>query len=396
MQEIRLMSVDRRQGALVFSYCGIERAEAWIENVNKHYPHILSLDSSFVRREIAVSLQALCEFLARYANQRFRLCFCDGRSRFAYSVCDAVGRALADDPAISVECNGIFFDGRHMEVEARQNAVPDSFSIKHENKSRFRSAGPLPISLLNIGSCFSRSVFKSEEYFNPQYKSHFHVDSTLFHNSYISLLSTPIPFDVSGIEDLNSGDAGKYVRVEFDKGLEAVLQKGGVSLVVSDLYVDASVPVVRMPGNGYLTYNKYISESIFKRHLSSCEVVYPGTRAHGDLLRSSLVAFRRLLEKHGVRNVVLVGGRLSQYRIDEKTGHVALWEDKAGWIAEVNRNWDIVDRMFLQELPDAIYLDKRSTPWLSDINSPILGGASPSHYQSGYYKELLRDLVALI
>ena len=60
---------------------------------------------------------------------------------------------------------------------------------------------------------------------------------------------------------------------------------------------------------------------------------------------------------------------------------------------EVNRNWDIADNLFLEELPDAIYIDKRLTSWMSDVRSPILGGASPSHYQSGYYKELFHDLL---
>ena len=94
--------------------------------------------------------------------------------------------------------------------------------------------------------------------------------------------------------------------------------------------------------------------------------------------------------------MVLVGSRLSRYKIDEKTKRIATWEDKASWIEEVNRNWDIADKLFLEELPDTIYLDKRSTLWMSDVCSPILGGASPSHYQSGYYKELFQDLVDLI
>jgi hypothetical protein len=184
--------------------------------------------------------------------------------------------------------------------------------------------------------------------------------------------------------------------VEFSKDLDGRLQKGSTSMIVSDLYVDASVPVVRIHGDAYLTYNKYISESIFKRYLSSCDIIYPGTKEHETLFRSSLVAFHRWLETYHIRDVVLVGGRLSQYMIDEKTKRIALWEDKASWIAEVNRNWDIADKLFLDELPGTIYLDKRSTSWMSDVRSPILGGASPSHYQSGYYKELFQDLISLI
>lgn len=396
MHEIRLVAVVRRHGLLVFSYLGAKRVEAWIENVNKHYPHIFSIETPACRQEICIDWQALRGFLAQHARQRFRLCLCNARTRFTYSVADDIRGALADNHVIKIESNTILFEDVRTSVKLETRQVPDACSLMHENKWRCESAGHLPVSLLDIGSCFSRSIFKSDDYFNPQYKSYFRVHATLFHNSYISLFSNPIPFDVTRVEDLHVGDAGKYVGVEFSKNLDGILQKGSVSMVVSDLYVDASVPVVHMQGNAYLTYNKYISESIFKRHLSSCEIIYPGTTAHMILFRNSLAAFRRWLKTCHIRDVVLVGGRLSQHKIDEKTKQITAWADKASWITEVNRNWDIADKLFLDELPDTIYLDKRSTSWMSDVHSPILGGASPSHYQSGYYKELFHDLLAHI
>ncbi|MBQ6340619.1 MAG: hypothetical protein IJI36_15885 [Kiritimatiellae bacterium] len=396
MHEIRLVAVTCRRGMLVFSYRGAERAEAWIENVNKHYPHILSLDTPVGRQEICIDWQTLRRFLAHHAKQSFRLCLCNARTRFAYSVSDDIHVMLAGNPVIRIDGNTVLFEDVRSPVKTETRQVPNVCSSIHGKKEQCESFGHLPISLLDIGSCFSRSIFKSDDYFNPQYKSYFRVQATLFHNSYISLFSDPIPFDVSGIEDLHIGDAGKYAGVEFDKNLDGILRGGSASMVVSDLYVDASVPVVRVQRNAYLTYNKYISESIFKRHLSSCEIIYPGTEEHETLFRSSLVSFRRWLETCHIRDVVLVGGRLCRYKIDETTRKIARWEDKASWIAEVNRNWDIVDRLFLEELPDTIYLDKRSTSWMSDSRSPILGGASPSHYQSGYYKELFQDFLAII
>ena len=66
------------------------------------------------------------------------------------------------------------------------------------------------------------------------------------------------------------------------------------------------------------------------------------------------------------------------------------------WILSTNKNWDKVDKVFLEEIPNAVYMDKRKTFWESDINSPIIGGASPSHYQSGYYKELYKYILKLL
>ena len=66
------------------------------------------------------------------------------------------------------------------------------------------------------------------------------------------------------------------------------------------------------------------------------------------------------------------------------------------WIKRTNRNWDMYDAIFLEELPDAQYIDMRSTNWISDVNSPIIGGALPSHYQSGFYKEIYEKIIKII
>ena len=66
------------------------------------------------------------------------------------------------------------------------------------------------------------------------------------------------------------------------------------------------------------------------------------------------------------------------------------------WILNANKNWDEVDKVFLEEIPHSVYIDKRNTSWKSDVFSPILGGASPSHYQSAYYKELFHDIMCFL
>lgn len=395
MREIRLATLTKHSGLLVLSYSGAEGVEAWIENANKHFPHILSLATPPERREIHIDRKVLSRFMSDHAGHRFRLCVSNAKSRFAYSVSDDIRAALADDLEIRVDGDIIFFEPDCRSVKTGESLAEEVPEIAHRNKDHLETLGGYPIPIIDIGTCFSRSIFKSDEFFNPQYKSYFRVDATLFHNSFISLFSDPVPFEVSGIEDLQAGDAGKYVGVEFDKNIDRVLRNTDAKVVVTDLYVDASIPVVRVGGDSYLTYNKYVSESIFKRQLSSCEVIYPGTKTHEELLRRGLVAFHRLLEEHCIRDVVLIGGRLSRHKIDEQTTQTALWEGKADWIAEVNRNWDIADKLFLEEMPESFYIDKRCTPWMSDVHSPILGGASPSHYQSGYYKELFQEILAL-
>ena len=146
------------------------------------------------------------------------------------------------------------------------------------------------------------------------------------------------------------------------------------------------------PKNGSLSPNSVNVKRLF----SSCDIIYPGTKEHLELYKKSIIDFRSLMYKYNIENVVLIGGRLSRYKIDDETLKTDLWDNKMDWIITTNKNWDKVDQVFLQEIPSVIYLDKRRTSWKSDVHSPIIGGASPSHYQSGYYKEIFNELIQLI
>ena len=88
----------------------------------------------------------------------------------------------------------------------------------------------------------------------------------------------------------------------------------------------------------------------------------------------------------------MLGGRLSSEKINIHTGISSVWTDKLDWINDCNSNWDKVDKIFLEEIPNSYFIDMRSTQWKSDIDSPLIGGASPSHYQSEYYREIFYNL----
>lgn len=396
MDNITLTDVIINSDSILIRYICSEKIEAWLENTNKHYPHILSLNCLPQEQTIILDKTKLLNLLECYPGHRFKLSLCNTAYRQAYTVSDTIFDKIVKIPGFSVEDNIIIIISKYADDERKGSAENNSVEIFHLNNPPFKNIKKLPVNLLNIGSCFSRSIFKSDPYFNPTYKAFFKVRRTLFHDSLISLFSEPISFDYSSIEDLIIGDAGKYVGVEFEKNVGQIFEDTDCRIIVVDNYIDAAVPVIRYSENGYLTYNKYFSESIFKRNFSSCYVVYPGTEEHALLYQKSLSDFHQLIISHGISNIVLVGGRLSQYKIDERTQQIEGWDDKVEWITEVNHCWDIADSLFLQEFPNAVYLDKRYTPWKSDIHSPIIGGASPSHYQSGYYKELFEDLLQFI
>ncbi len=118
---------------------------------------------------------------------------------------------------------------------------------------------------------------------------------------------------------------------------------------------------------------------------------------HQALLRNALLKFRSQLKQAGLEKcIILLSCRLCSKKFDGKTKKTELWTDKMDWIRNSNINWNIADSIFAYEFPESRHIDMRNTKWMSDIYSPIIGGASPSHYQSGYYKEIFDKLKKLL
>lgn len=394
MNEVVIKDIVINNDAIIIYFNGSERIEAWLENKNKHYPDIFCINVDNDNKSIVIEYQNLCDFIERFPGQVFKLSLCTAIRRMNYIVSENIKSQRINSIRIVIE-NSILFS----EIDSISPSyilTESCINIQHKNKLVFENIEELPIETLNIGTCFSRSIFKSDKYFNPTYKKYFNVKKTIFHNSFISIFSDKIIYDYSKIEDLVTGDAGKYVGIEFNKDFDKILSDNAFQLIVVDNYIDATTPIIKYGDNSYLTYNKYLSESIFKRFFSSCEIIYPESPKHLELYKKSVMTFHKMINAYNIKNVVLIGGRLSKFKIDEDINQTFTWNDKKRWILNTNQNWDKADKIFLEEIPDAVYIDKRKTLWKSDIHSPIIGGASPSHYQSGYYKELFEDILQFL
>ncbi|WP_029542165.1 DUF6270 domain-containing protein [Selenomonas sp. AB3002] len=396
MFDVQIQGIEFNSEELMLRFSGFEKIEGWLEDVNKHYPYIFSLFVDNTKKIIMTKISTLLRFFEQFPNHEFKLSICNKSKRIFYSISDKIYNVDINNIIVFVVENSIHFSVKYNVYKSAVYTEKKMLEFQHINKPFFEDVKNLPINVLCISSCFSRSIFKSDSFFNPSYKQYFSVRKTLFHNSFISLLSAPIKYDYLNIDDLITGDAGKYVNVEFNKDLKKILESYNCQLIVVDNYIDATCPVIKFQDNSYLTYNKYFSESIFKRFFSSCKVIYPGSKEHLHLYKKSVKKFHSLLSVFKIRNIVLVGGRLCKYKIDTDTQTTTVWNDKMEWISDTNCAWDYVDQAFLREFSSAIYLDKRKTNWKSDINTPLIGGASPSHYQSGYYKEMFSELLSFI
>lgn len=395
LNEVMITDIRVNNDSVEISYDGVYPLEAWLENKNKHEPDILYLEVDCCGQKIIIRKDDLRQLIKKASGHILRLSLCTVNRRIQYKIQCNIPANCFNSILIFAEGDMVLFQKKVPSLESI-SLEESKVEIQYKKHLEFTGITQLPVEILNVGSCFSRSVFKADAYFNPTYKDYFLVQKTLFHNSFISLFSKAIDYDYTQIEDLMTGDAALYVGIEFKKNMEQLLKEGAFKLVIVDNYIDASTPIIKFGDNSFFTYNKYLSESVFKRFFSSCEIFYPGSVQHKELYRNSIAAFKRILQRYNINNIVLIGGRLSKWRIDENSCQVDMWDNKMDWIVNTNRNWDEADRIFLEEIPEAIYIDRRNTVWKSDMHSPIIGGASPSHYQSGYYKELFEELLKLL
>jgi hypothetical protein len=384
---IALQYIEFKKDALLLHFNNGD-FNAWLENTNKHIPDIHEL-----KKESENVFSFSCSLLPDVLSQiSLKLSVSNHAKRLNYSLPDEYLKyaVVGDFEFMLSDSNGCLTVHIQNKSEFLWSKKLDLVSLSRFEKFECPTS---PVRVGVIGSCFSRSMFRSEEYFNLGYKDFFSVPLTIFHSSLISLMSKKLEDnDYLLVADLLGHEVHRYIKVEFLKNVKELITSAGVEYIVIDNYSDAALEAIRVDACSFLTYNKYFSESIYKRKFSGKEILVPGANKHIEIYRTALRSFFLLLQMLELdKKVVLIGGRLSEFRTQSER-----WESKIGWIKNTNRNWDIYDAIFLDEFNDAKYIDMRYTNWISDINSPIRGGASPSHYQSEFYKELYKKTLMTI
>lgn len=365
----------------------------WLENVNKHLPNIISLrkKSTYI---YSLSLDELRNYCAiQTQNITFKLSFSDFQQRIEYKYS---GKKIKQKLSDNIQClwiNDIFIIKYKNYKKLSSSAKVELLKVIPSNLTSVKNRNKI-LNLVVIGTCFSRSVFISDDYFNPSYKKYFSVKYTAFHSSMVSLMSTAISDSTYKTTlDLTNSKIFSYVEMEFKKNLVDIIENTKCDFIFMDNYIEAIRPLIEIGPCQFITYNKYFSESIYKRKFSGCKVIYPGTAEYYELYRNAVVKFnKQLFSMHRSPVVILLGGRLSKTKFNKQTNIKESWDDEMDWIIQSNKNWDCIDEIFVKEIPTTKYIDMRTTIWKSDVDSPLIGGASPSHYQSEYYKEIFEIL----
>lgn len=403
MQEIiSINNISVYGNNIIISYSG-NITFSWLENTDKHIPNVYLLLVNSDQNKITIRYSVLKNALK--LNNMLKLVVSSKSKNIPLYINENLpiylGIKKQNFVIKSIDNQSLIFETKNddKQIVKKEYILDDNCFSKYIASRKQTSFQTLvnkkKLNLLIIGSCFSRSIFKSDEYFNPNYKNYFNVVYTAFHNSFLSLMSKPIQsINPQNIEDLTTKDVLKYVMIEFKKNLFQTIDEMNPDYIIIDNYIDANRPIIKLSNNQYITYNSYFSKSIIKRIYNNKPIIFPGTKTQLDLYRKSIKKLYKQLKKRQLANkVILLGCRLSERKIDTNKHLVEKWENPESWIFPTNNNWNQVDKIFLSEIPDSLYIDMRTTQWMSDISCPIHGGATPSHYQSEYYREIFNKLI---
>ena len=304
---------------------------------------------------------------------------------------------------VFVEQNQVLYPIKCDSINTKYFDVADGFKIcffcnKEKHLSVYTHEGDhseyTKTRIAVLGTCFSRSVFKSDPYFNPDYKRFYECVYTQFHSSIISLTSEKF-LNYEHKDEWNK-EASLYLPTEFNKDFFENLRKSKAEYLLLDNYIDATRPVIDVGDGAYITYNKYLIRSNLIRDLSRCRIIKPGTNEFYDLYKEHAKQFLHETKKIMPENhIILLEGRFSYFKIDEKTNIKEEWEGRT-YIHRNNIRWNEVDHIFRLLAPDIRVIDMRNTQYVSDVRTPIPGGASPSHYQKYYYREILDKINKII
>ncbi|WP_146187680.1 DUF6270 domain-containing protein [Limnohabitans sp. T6-5] len=366
--------------------------KAWFENDNKHIPEVYDLEKT----DFGVYSFNCSQLPHLFSHASLKLSLGNNTDRLHYVVQNSYSPYMQGENTefFLKEKNGALLLFIRKKAKSIWAANLDYLSSRCSSNGFERSESKIsPVTIAVIGSCFSRSMFRSEEYFNPGYKNLFLVPLTFFHNSIISLMSSCFEDpEYSLTADLMSDKVFRYIEVEFLKNIKERIFLASIDYIVIDNYSDSTLEAIEMKENCFITYNKYFADSIFKHKFSNKKIFTPGELKHIDKYREAVrILYSILHELNLEKRVILVGGRLSKFKTNSE-----IWQTKINWVKNTNNNWDVYDSIFLEEFPDAKYIDMRSTNWISDVNSPIAGGSSPSHYQSEFYKEIFEKMTRFI
>ncbi|KAA8446797.1 DUF6270 domain-containing protein [Weissella paramesenteroides] len=251
------------------------------------------------------------------------------------------------------------------------------------------------IKIAIIGSCVSRDNFNSM--FIPNYKRYY---DCVFHQnqmSMISLMSNPIPYDISEVDGKLSAFDKRQFETELDKTALTNLLINQPDFLILDFFADSLMGVKEF-GNSYITnkHLKFSETTLYKNNSKGNEITLSKSpENYFNLWKESVNSFFKFMNSQLPQCKIIINqARFTDEYIDKSTGNKEKINNKIYPIDTdfCNKWWKIFDEYIIQKFDverisyDKKYFSVETHPW----------GMYHVHYQKEYYFDFTSKLLEIL
>lgn len=245
-----------------------------------------------------------------------------------------------------------------------------------------------------FGCCASRDVFNSQINFN--YKDFFTIGNDAFHTSMISLMSNPVSYKESSINEFE-GEITEYnlglIKKDFDKSYLDDLKEDNYDYMVLDTYFDVRHGVIRLNDQStYITNTPFVHQTDFFKSTSNKNIITIKNdfNEYLELWTSCCDKFFNYVEEHCPNmKIILNPVRSSTEVIDN--GDVFVNESYNRFIPN-HCYRSILDEYILNNFDvDVLIFDKKHY-----LDANYFFGQAEIHYHYSYYEDATNQLNKII
>ena len=249
------------------------------------------------------------------------------------------------------------------------------------------------INIWVIGSCYSRLVFRSLDFYNKDYKRIYNPITTIYHTSIPSMISDKIPYDEECLVGSHQQELNRYAKDNFDKGIFEKLAKEKPDYIIMDNYSSFANDLIETDSGAYIDKNFYLSDCKALQEINVKNVYSNVSDEFFDIYKDSLKIFREKLEKiMPLSNVILI--RANPALQKSENGVLTDWPE-AQTIKARRYYWNRIDNYFIANMPGIKVIDLRNDDKYFSENSPIQQFQS-NHLNSVFYQDAFARITEAI
>lgn len=243
-----------------------------------------------------------------------------------------------------------------------------------------------------IGSCYSRLIFRSLDFYNKDYKKLYDPITTVYHMSIPSIVSEKIPYNEEDFVGSHQKDLDHYAKDNFEKDIFDRLREEKPDYVIMDNYGSFTNSLIETDEGQFIDSNFYLSdcEAFLKINVKS---VYENVSdAFFNIYKDSVELFReKIAEIMPLDRIILIRANPSLKKCEN--GTLTDWQDSQ--VIKTRRYlWNKFDNFFIETMPEVRIVDLRNDKYVSE-KSPVQQFQS-NHLNSAFYQDAFAKINEIV